>query len=129
MKLFLDDFRNPADCLTYMYQRIGPKNPIYDEEWLIVRDYKEFVDAIKTLYKEITHVSFDHDLADEHYDPAMDDETRYSLVASGFKEKTGYDCAMFMKQFYDEHNHVLPEIFVHSMNPVGTKRIKQVFNL
>ena len=38
MKVFLDDVRNPKDCVTYMHQRIGDKNPIYLEEWVIAKN-------------------------------------------------------------------------------------------
>ena len=129
MKLFLDDIRDPKDCLGYMYRRIGAQNPIYDEEWVVVRNFQEFEDAVLKYYKHITHVSFNHDLADEHYDPAMDDDARYEQVAKGFKEKTGYECALMMKDHYEKQNYKLPKIYVHSMNPVGMLKILQVFDL
>lgn len=121
MKLFLDDVRNPSECVHYMYKRIGELNPIYLEEWTIVRDFDQFIKVVQKSYKEITHVSFDHDLADVHYDPKTWTE---SFV---YKEKTGYDCAKWMKYFYISKKKNLPVMFVHSMNPIGTERIINLF--
>jgi hypothetical protein len=70
MKLFLDDIRNPEDCIHYMHKRIGSFNPIYlAEDWIIARNYDDFVRIITASNHIITHVSFDHDLAIEHYAP------------------------------------------------------------
>lgn len=122
MKIFLDDIREPSDCAKYMHARIGKLNPIYlDSDWHIVRDYSEFVRAIIEYAPNITHVSFDHDLADEHYNidtwKSQDD----------YKEKTGYECARFLKDHYKLHGWTLPVMFVHSMNPVGTQNIINLF--
>lgn len=121
MKLFLDDIRMPQECIHYMHKRIGDKNQIYLEDWMIVRNYKEFVDAVTKHIDIITHVSFDHDLADIHYDPTTWTE---SFV---YQEETGYDCAKWFKQFYEEKHKELPVIIVHSMNPVGTEKILNLF--
>ena len=127
-KIFLDDVRQPKDCIGYMYTRIGPLNPIYLEEWLVVKNYDEFVNAITNRIDEITHISFDHDLADEHYDPTMyDDDFRHNEMYSSFKEKTGYDCAEWMIKFYKEKQKEMPIIIVHSMNPVGVQNILRLF--
>ena len=128
MKLFLDDVRQPKDCTQYMYQRIGPLTPIYLHEWMVVRNYDEFVNAVTNNYNEITHISFDHDLSDEHYDPAMyQGETEYNELYNQFTEKTGYECAKWLKEFYQENNKQLPVMFVHSQNPVGCQNIINIF--
>jgi hypothetical protein len=83
-KLFLDDMRIPANVFTYI------KNPIYlDPDWVIVTNYDEFVKVVEE--KGIPDVvSFDHDLADEHYGMHENlDEMAYSF----YEEKTGYHCA------------------------------------
>ncbi len=121
MKVFLDDVRHPQEAAMYMHQRIGPANPIYLQEWEIVRDYEEFKRVITIYMKDITHVSFDHDLAEIHYDPATWTE---SFV---YKEETGYDCAKWMKKMYELAGRPLPIMYVHSMNPVGTERIINLF--
>ncbi len=40
---------------------------------------------------------------------------------------TGYDCALWMRDFYLDKGLELPDILVHSMNPLGTVNIEQVF--
>lgn len=132
IKLFLDDIRCPTECASYMYQRIGDKNPTYLEGgWLIVRNYDQFVAAIRTYSKDISHISYDHDLHDEHYTPEEywgDYEKSAEYQASvNYKEKTGCECAKWMKEYYDENHMEYPEMWVHSMNPVGTQNIINVF--
>lgn len=130
MKLFLDDIRNPSDCISYMYGRIGQLNSIYLEKWEVVRSFEEFYKFVTQNYNNISHVSFDHDLSYEHYDPSMfeDDDYRYEEMSDKFKEKTGYYCAKWMVDFYKIKDQPLPKfIFVHSMNPIGRKKIENLF--
>lgn len=123
MKVFLDDIRDPKHCLSYMRPRIGILCDLYGSEWEIVRNFDDFVDIVKNNYQHITHVSFDHDLADEHYqDPTMFPSVEDYYKDIG-KEKTGLDCARWFKYFYEAKKKRLPVMFVHSMNPVGTQRI------
>lgn len=115
-KLFLDDLRNPVDAYFYMHA------PIYNEEgWVIVRNYAEFVDMITSQgIPEI--VSFDHDLADEHY--GMQDHIEYGMLA----EKTGYHCAQWLINYCIDHNKDLPKyVLIHSMNTVGRQNIESLF--
>lgn len=116
--LFLDDVRDPSQCAGYVY-RFGYRGDKYlsDKNWRIVRTYNQFrgIITIKGLPKLI---SFDHDLADEHYNND-DDTPQYEK----YKEKTGYDCAKWLITYCYEHKLALPEIQVHSMNPVGRKNI------
>ena len=129
IKIFLDDIRNPKDCLSYMHVRIGSLNPIYNEEWLIARNFNEFTALCNDNMENISHISFDHDLANEHYDPSMleEDAVRYEKLYSNFNEKTGYDCALWLKQWCEENNFKLPKILIHTMNPVGLKNIRELF--
>lgn len=132
MKIFLDDIRDPKDCLGYMYKRIGELNPIYNEGgWYIVRNFQQFEEAILKYSSDITHISFDHDLADEHYTPEEYwgdyEKSKEYQESLNYKEKTGYDCAVWLKDYYKENNLDLPIMFVHSMNPVGTEKIINVF--
>jgi hypothetical protein len=131
MKLFLDDYRNPSECLSYMYQRIGKLNPIYNEgDWYIVKNYPEFTKAIDEFKGKITHVSFDHDLADGHYHKNMQ-EGVLNYTSEDFNSddfnKTGYHAAKYMKELYEKEKLELPIMFVHSMNPVGTQNIINLF--
>ena len=46
MKIFLDDIRNSQDCVKYMGERIGALTYLYMGNWIVVRNYKEFVKAV-----------------------------------------------------------------------------------
>ncbi len=129
IKVFLDDVRIPRDCLGYMYKRIGVDNLLYQEDWIIVRNYHEFVKLVDENVGNISHVSFDHDLADEHYHYSMNDSSdEYNkYLMSECQEKTGTDCAKYLKELYKEDNITLPIMYVHSMNPVGTQNIINLF--
>ena len=128
IKLFLDDVRNPSDCASYMYQRIGALNPIYLEgEWLIVRNYEQFCNALDRYEQDITVISFDHDLADGHYHESMSESSEaYEQHLKTVKEKTGLDCAKYFKEKF-KNKQVWPQLLVHSMNPVGTENIINLF--
>lgn len=129
MKIFLDDYRDPQICLSYMHSRIGARNVVYKEgEWLIVRNYAEFVAAVRKYIKDITVVSFDHDLSDEHYgDDVQNFVTLEEYYNRTDRQQTGYDCAKWMLDLYVTIGIPLPEIIVHSMNPAGTKNIEDLF--
>ncbi len=103
-RLFLDDFRDPPDV-----------------SWDVVRNYDEFVTYIGQ-YGVPDMLSFDHDLAEEHYRiwPRHEDD-EYPPNES-FVERTGLDCAQYLV------DHKLPIHWwqVHSANPVGAKRIRDL---
>jgi hypothetical protein len=121
-RLFLDDVRNPGDCVLYM-----KKNDVYYEtDWDIVRNYNDFVKYI-TENGVPDEISFDHDLADEHYDPSMYvSSEEYGKRYDKFREKTGYDCAKWLTDYCVENVIPLPTCYVHSMNPVGRDNIWSV---
>ena len=132
MKIFLDDVRIPEDCAKYMHTRIGSENLKYfDKDWEIAKNYEEFIELVEDCHLAailVTHVSFDHDLADEHYDPSMMvEDGDYNALYDTFKERTGKECAEFMKNYYKEKNIPLPTVFIHTMNPVGRINIENVF--
>jgi len=129
MRLFLDDFRDPHHFLSYMDARIGPNHLVYALEWEVVRDYRGFVETVSQHHLEITTVSFDHHLSHEHYDNALmtDNALLLKFYEREDREMTGYDCALWMRDFYLSKGLELPEILVHSMNPMGTGNIEQVF--
>ena len=118
-KLFLDDIRNPKDCVHYM----SNKEFYWNNQFEVVRNYDEFVEKItKDGLPEI--ISFDHDLADEHYAPPERwvDYNEWEKE-KGFKEKTGMDCAKWLVDYCMDNDKDLPQYFIHSMNPVGGKNI------
>lgn len=121
MNLFLDDFRNPIECVSYT------KDVSYSQlEWVVVRSHNEFVHVITEHFEEHKKlpnlISFDHDLAEEHYDDSMY-TGRYDDLYSQFKEKTGFDSAKWLVDFCIDNKLFLPQFKVHSMNPAGKKNI------
>lgn len=121
--LFLDDIRMPADAGNYMYP--VEVRPLYRlKEWVIARNYKQFVECIQTNgLPEL--VSFDHDLADEHYGliSKTDHLTWEEYHLSEDREYTGLDCAKWMVDYCIENNQKLPQYLCHSMNPTGRENI------
>jgi hypothetical protein len=103
--LFLDDIRFPRD-VSYHY---GPSRNI-----LICRNMDDAVWAVEQ-YGLPTFISFDHDLADQHY-----------IIGDG--EKTGYTFARWFCDYVMDNDLMLPRgfgFFVHSMNPVGAENIRR----
>lgn len=109
-KLFLDDIRFPP----------GNAYPAEPNEWIIARNMDDAAWYIK--YHGIPYfISFDHDLADEHY--GLYDSAEVSKA-----EKTGYDFAKWFCKYVIDNEIALPDNFdyyVHSMNPVGKANIEQ----
>lgn len=106
MKLWLDDERLPPDD-TWVWAKTAP-------------------DAIEHLKSGVVvEVSLDHDLAAEHYDPAMYEGVEaYDALREGFSALTGYDVVKWMAE-----NTVWPSVIrVHTMNPAGGLAMRQVIN-
>jgi hypothetical protein len=116
-RLFLDDERKPSQ-VKWIEMPLGP--------WVIVRDYATFVDYITRMGIPM-FVSFDHDLADEHYRQSMyaKDKHYTNYYTDGtFKEKTGFACAQWLVNYCLDKNLPFPKYQVHSMNPVGKSNIE-----
>jgi len=130
MNIFLDDIRSPRDCGLYMQSRIGSKANMYLlQGWRVVRTVQEFTEAIKQHAGKIDRISFDHDLAEEHYRSdlmALEGWEEYHNIDE--RELTGYDAAVFLKLHYQKENLKLPEVFAHTMNPVGMEKILALFS-
>ncbi len=122
----MDDFRNPMDCINYMRLRVDDSVMYSREKWIVVRNYEEFVNYITNNGLPYL-ISFDHDLADEHYDPSMY-SGNYDDVAKNFKEKTGMDCAKWLVDYCIDRSEKLPKYVIHSMNPVGAQNILSYLN-
>ena len=109
-KLFLDDIRSPKDAIGLVPSHM---NQFYwANDWDVVRSHDEFVDWIVTNGVP-DFVSFDHDLADEHYKDL-----------EGNHEKTGYVSAKWLVYHCLDKGVCLPEYQVHSANPVGKQNIE-----
>ncbi len=123
--IFLDDIRNPIfRNLTYL-----PKSLInfYEKnEWIIVRNYDEFVNYI-TQNGLPDLISFDVDLQDIHYDIGRKNNFNKFDIADYEKEgveKTGVHCAQYVIDYCLDNNVFLPEYLIHSQNPAGSLEIK-----
>lgn len=115
--LFLDDERKPVDVKWVNLPLV---------HWEIARNYDQFRDIINARGLPL-RISFDHDLADEHYQEYF--EASHPLNLSHrfryekMKEKTGYECAKLLVEYCMNHKLPVPEYFVHTMNPIGRDNI------
>jgi hypothetical protein len=117
-KLFLDDIRQPKDaCYLVTNPRI-----YWDDDWDVVKNYVEFCAWIKRNGLP-SIVSFDHDLADIHYEVDFNDWNDNTADQLGVEE-TGLDCAKWLVEYCLDNGFDLPEYYVHSANPAGRKNIK-----
>ena len=99
--------------------------------WIIVKTFDEFVNIVKE--KGIPSiVSFDHDLAPEHWDFIYSDENwlksddAITVDYDSFIIKTGYHAAEWLLEYCASLNIDTPICFVHSQNSVGKKNIQNL---
>ena len=111
-KLFLDDVREPKMVFK----------TTANHDWITVRDYDGFVKTIEKKGLPFM-VSFDHDLADVHYE-----KTGSDIDYNGYREKTGYHAAQWLVTYCLDRNVDLPKWNVHSANPVGRENIESFLN-
>ena len=115
MKLFLDDNRLPAEVNGDIYDEAG---------WRVVGNYQEFISYVmEEGVPEV--VSFDHDLADEHYDIDW-----YEVYVEGLmpatSQPTGLECLKWLVKFCQDTNTPMPKkMLCHSMNPIGKQMIEE----
>ena len=118
-KLFLDDIRNPKDAINLVPSQL---NKFYwEQDWITVKNYTEFKNWIETNGIP-DFISFDHDLADIHYQVDFSD-WEFSSEQLGVEE-TGLDCAKWLVDYCLDNGFNLPEFVVHSANPAGRKNIQ-----
>ena len=103
MRVFLDDWRNPIDCVGYMHSRIGSDNKLYLDEWFVVRSMTELTHVLNGFDDKITHISFDYDLY-EYKD---------------YDDNNGADCLMVTIKHFAFKELELPKIYIHSQNMNG----------
>lgn len=121
--LWLDDLRNPFLNL----ENKVPKFENVQNEIIWVLNFHEFKMWIEKNGLPFV-ISFDHDLAFEHYTPEHL-WTDYQLSkeyqdAQDYKEKTGLDCAKWLCEYCLDNNENVPRYFIHSANPVGADNIR-----
>jgi hypothetical protein len=115
-KIFLDDLRKPPN-----------------DSFTVVKNYDEFIEHILRLGLP-TIISFDHDLAPEHYSDLLSKQqgtNRYDQISLNYhkyKEKTGYDCAKWLVNHCTNNQLKLPMCVIHSQNPAGAENIKAYIN-
>jgi hypothetical protein len=121
MKIYLDDTRHPTQSFLYT------NDEIYLKDWVIVKDFESFKFLIDSIIlnqgnlDEVEVISYDHDLADEHYHQAMllSDHTEYNNLYEVFQEKTGLDCVKYLIEVCLDNLCDMPQFLVHTQNPVG----------
>lgn len=93
-----------------------------------VRNHFEFTQHIITIgLPDI--ISFDHDLAESHYNPLMYKGVHeYNKLYKTFIEPTGYDCAKWLVDYCIDFGKKLPEYNCHSQNPAGKQNILSYLN-
>ena len=111
--LYLDDVRKPTD-----------------DSWQVVTNYNQFISHIRLNGLENYEViSLDHDLGEEamneFYNNAL---PNYKLNYDNINEKTGYDCAKWLVAESMTKKIPLPQIYVHSANPIGSANIMGYIN-
>jgi hypothetical protein len=113
LRLYLDDIRTPVD-----------------EDWIVVRNYDEFVAQIK-LHGLGTFelISLDHDLGEgamvEYYTNV---KNNYMLDYNNINERTGMDCCRYLVSESMNEKIPLPQIYVHSANPIGAANMMGYIN-
>jgi len=113
LRLYLDDIRTPVD-----------------EDWIVVRDYDEFVAQIKLNgLGNFEVISLDHDLGEgamvEYYTNV---KNNYMLDYNNINERTGMDCCRYLVSESMNEKIPLPQIYVHSANPIGAANMMGYIN-
>lgn len=121
--LFLDDERVPYsphgshEDAWYYTQNLN----YIDLKWKIVRSYEEFVAYIeKNGIPQL--ISFDHDLADEHYQYLL---TQNDVDYTKYKEKTGMECVKWLCDYCIDNNKKFPEHLIHTQNIIGSINMRK----
>tara|TARA_R110000851_G_scaffold172952_7_gene319248 strand:- start:137 stop:562 length:426 start_codon:yes stop_codon:yes gene_type:complete len=122
--LWLDDNRDPATS-PYL-NKFCPEFVEHQMNIIWVKTFNEFEMWILNNGFP-SKISFDHDLANEHYAPPNRYNDYHSWVGEQeFKEKTGMDAAKWVIEYCLDYNQPLPEWSVHSANPPGAENITKL---
>ena len=113
LRLYLDDIRTPVD-----------------DDWILVRNYDEFVAQIKLNgLGNFEVISLDHDLGEgamvEYYTNV---KNNYMLDYNNIEERTGMDCCRYLVSDSMNEKIPLPQIYVHSANPIGSANMMGYIN-
>ena len=113
LRLYLDDIRTPVD-----------------DDWIVVRNYDEFVAQLKLNgLGNFEVISLDHDLGEgamvEYYTNV---KNNYMLDYNNIEERTGMDCCRYLVSESMNEKIPLPQIYVHSANPIGSANMLGYIN-
>ena len=113
LRLYLDDIRTPVD-----------------DDWMLVRNYDEFVKQIKLHgLGNFEVISLDHDLGEgamvEYYTNV---KNNYMLDYNNINERTGMDCCRYIVSESMNEKIPLPQIYIHSANPIGAGNMMGYIN-
>ena len=112
--LYLDDIRIPKDS-----------------SWQVVTNYDTFVSHIRLNGLENYElISLDHDLGEQATNEFYKNtQPNYTLNYDNIvNEKTGLDCAKWLVAESMTKNIPLPQIYVHSANPIGSANMMGYLN-
>ena len=119
ISIYLDDQRTPLE------------KPSPNSDWVVVRNYDEFVLLIeRTGLENIEIISFDHDLdrsATMHYLEYV--KTHYEIDYSKISEPTGLDAVRWLISHSLTTGKPIPKCYVHSANPIGSGNMMGFINL
>jgi len=88
----------------------------------VVRNYNDFIKIIQE--EEFDIISFDHDLDQTStFECIRSNSKQEKFDYSKVKEKTGLDCAIFLKDYFKSLGKEYPNYLVHSLNEQGRKNI------
>jgi hypothetical protein len=88
--------------MTYHLFLDDERLPVPGKPWIIVRNYKDFVETIRN-FGLPEFISFDHDLG---------------------TDDTGLTCAHWLVNYHMDNGGRFPDYYVHSQNPVGKLNIE-----
>ena len=113
LRLYLDDIRTPVD-----------------DDWIVVRNYDEFVAQIKLRgLGNFEVISLDHDLGEgamvEYYTNV---KNNYMLDYNNIEERTGMDCCRYLVSESMNEKIPLPQVYIHSANPIGSANMMGYIN-
>jgi hypothetical protein len=114
ISLYLDDIRIPTD-----------------KSWQVVTNYNQFISHVRLNGLENYEViSLDHDLGEEamneFYNNALPNyKLNYDNILN---EKTGLDCVKWLVAESMNKKIPLPQIYVHSANPIGSANMMGYVN-
>lgn len=105
IKVFLDDIRVPK--MSHNETRGLGMQYSNTKDWVIIRDYFDFIDFVKNNFDKIDLISFDHDLA---------------CYKDG-QEFTGKNAVDYLINFCLDNDKQFPDWYAHTDNTTGRKNI------